>query len=154
VEAHEIFDDRADLDALATEQDLVPTDALRAAFEDEGLSAAEAEVDEQREALEAIGAAADALDPEWNPIEAVGLLGEADPSVSLGEARVAYENGDDEGARSEARSAIGERAATAERGRLRIGIAAGTLLIADVLALAAVAFRRRRRLTPVELTTG
>ena len=144
-DAHEIFDDREALAAQAAALELEPTDDLRDAFEDEGLSAATAEVDEQRAALAAIEDATAALRPERSLIERAGLIGEVDPAVSLDAARSAYEDGEDADAMTEADSAVEERVAVGERGRLRIGIAAGGLLSFDLLAMAALGFRGRRR---------
>jgi hypothetical protein len=144
-EAHGIFDERAALADEAAALDLEPTDDLRTAFEGEGLAAATAEVAEQRAALVAIEAATAALAPEPDLIERAGLLGEVDPSVSLEEARAAYEAGDDDEATAAAGSAIDERVAADERGRLRIGIGAGGLLALDLLGVGGLLLRRRTR---------
>ena len=144
-EAHEIFADGEDLAAQAAALELDSTDDLRDAFEDEGLAAAAAEADEQGAALAAIEAATAALEPERSLIERAGLIGEVDPSVSLDAARAAYEGGEDADAQAEAASAIDERVAVDERGRLRIGIAAGGLLALDLLAMIGLLLRRRRR---------
>jgi hypothetical protein len=143
-EAHEIFDEREVLAAQAAALGLDPTDDLRDAFEDEGLSAAAAEADEQRAALEAIETATAALEPERTLIERAGLIDEVDPSVSLDAARAAYEDGDDADATAEAASAVEERAAGGERGRRRIGIVVGGLLALDVLAMGGLLLRRAR----------
>jgi hypothetical protein len=145
VEAREIFDEREALAAQAAGMELEPTGDLRDAFEDDGLSAAAAEIDEQRAALAAIEDAAAALGPERTLIERVGLIGDVDPAVSLDAARAAYEGGEDADAKAEADSAVEERAAIGERGRLRIGIAAAGLLALDLLTIGGLLLRRRAR---------
>lgn len=144
-EVHDVIEDRVMLEELAADLELDSTDALRAAFEDEGLNAAAAEVTEQTAALEAIDAASERIEREATAVEQIGLLGEAGPAAALDGAREAYEAGDDDTAAELAATAIERRSEATDRGRLRTGVVGGAILGIDLLAMAGLAYRGRRR---------
>jgi len=144
-QVHGILEDRATLDELAAQLDLDPTDSLRLAFEDEGIDAATEEIAEQTTALEAIDRAGDRLDRGASAVEQIGLLGEGGPAEALVDAREAYEAGDDVAAVSLARTAIERQDAATDRGRLRAALVGGGILSLDLLAMAGLAVRGRRR---------
>jgi hypothetical protein len=143
-EASGVLDRRAELDAAARQLDLDVTAQLQAAFEDDGIAAAQREADEQLAALDAIADATTELATEPHLIERIGLLGEAEPANALDAARSAFEAGDDPAAADAAADALAGATDAMERGRTRAGVGAGALLAIDAIAMAVIATRRRR----------
>jgi hypothetical protein len=140
----EVLDQRGEVDAAARELDLKVTPQLQAAFEEDGIAAARREAEEQLAALDAIASATTELAAEPQLIERIGLLGETEPEAALLAARSAFEEGDDPAAADAAADAVADVGTAVERGRMRVAMGAGALLVVDLLALAAIAARRRR----------
>ena len=146
----EVIAARAELASTAAGLDLEPTSDLRTTFETDGFVAAAAEADEQREALAAIGEAEEVVGVRLSALEQIGLMGEVPPADHVADARDAYENGEDADAVERAAEARSARDAAENRGRLRVGIAGGSVLALDLLAMGVLfAVRRRRRRSPL-----
>ena len=119
----------ADLTALAAELDLDPPDELRDAFEGtDGLERALTEANRELLALETIADATSGLATEPEPLEVIGMLG-SEPDADLEAARVAWEAGDHATASDHADAVLATLAAADDRGRERLGIGAGLLLL-------------------------
>lgn len=127
---------------------LVPSDALRDAFEDSsGMDAAQATAVAELGTLDALERVTARLADAPSALETVGLIG-ADPAARLAAARDAYEAGDLDAADAALRDAMQARADADGAGRLRVGLAGGGILAADLVALAVLAARRRDRRRP------
>jgi hypothetical protein len=126
---------------------------LRSDFESGRFNLAKQDADAQMAALSALRSAGGAIDRTPTALEWVGLLF-ADPGHTLSRARAAFQDGDATTATKDAQTARAERASAADAGRIRAGVVGGAGLTLDALAMAALAFRRRRyRATGEDLTT-
>jgi hypothetical protein len=140
--AGEVLDARDEIAEHAAALQLTPSSALREAFEGPGIEAAEAAATVELATLDEIADAAHELDAPTTALETVGLIG-TDPAARVGAARDAYEAGDLDAAGSEAAAAAAIRDGADQAGRLRVGIAGGSVLALDLLAMAALSTRRR-----------
>ena len=140
----------ADLRTLAGELDLDPPGQLREAFEgSEGLELALTEANRELRALETIADATSGLAIEPEPVEVIGLLG-SEPETDLAAARDAWEAGDNGTASDHAEAVLATLEAADDRGRERLGIGAGLMLLgAGGVALAV--YRRRAPRDPEPL---
>lgn len=143
--ADEVLDQRDVIARRAASLDLVPSDALRDAFEGSaGMEAAQAAASAEIGTLDALERATARLAHPPTALESVGLIG-ADPPARLAEARDAYEAGDLDAADAALLDATRARDDADAAGRLRVGLGGGALLGADLAAMAVIAARRRAR---------
>ncbi len=141
--ADRVLDLAADLNALASELDLDPPDQLQAIFEGgDGLDAALTEANKELFALELIADASRGLATEPEPLNWIGLLF-AEPAVTLAEARDAWEEGDHGTATDQAEAVLTTLDEADDRGRERVAIGAGILLVG--VGGVALMVRRRRK---------
>lgn len=141
--ADRVLDLAADLDLLASELGLEPPDQLRAEFEgSDGLEAALTEANKELFALELVADATHGLAAERDPIEQIGLLF-AEPTVELAAAEDAWEAGDHGEATERAEAVLTTLEDADDRGRERVAIGGGIMLV--VVGGTAVWARRRRR---------
>ena len=132
----------ADLEAQAAELDLDPPGQLRDAFEGTGgLAGALTEANRELLALETIADATTGLAIEPEPIEAIGLLG-SEPETDLAAAREAWEAGDNGTASENAEAVLATLEAADDRGRERLGIGVGVILLGAGGVVVAVQRRR------------
>ncbi len=132
-----------ELDTLADELSLDPPNQLQAAFEGTGgLSAALTEANKELFALERISDATRGLAVEPELLDWVGLL-LAEPADELDAARVAWEAGDHGRATEHAEAVLTTLAEADDRGRERVAIAGGLLLVG--VGGVTLAARRRRK---------
>jgi hypothetical protein len=141
--ADRVLDLAANLDLLADDLGLEPPDQLRAAFEGSaGLEAALTEANKELFALELIADATHGLAAEQDPIEQIGLLF-SEPTVALDAAETAWEAGDHGEATDQAEAVLTTLAEADDRGRERVAVGGGILLV--TLGGTALLVRRRRR---------
>ncbi|HEX7225068.1 MAG TPA: hypothetical protein VF367_05775 [Candidatus Limnocylindria bacterium] len=138
----DLVDDAAALAERADALDVTAPDEVGASLAD-GIDAARATLDAQAGALDAIAAADAGVQATRSAAATVGMLGEADPSAELAAARDAFTSGDEASATQRAERAVDAIEAADGRGRLRVGVAGGIILLLDALAMG-VLFRRRR----------
>lgn len=132
----------ADLTAQAAVLDLDPPGELRDAFEGSGgLAGALTEANREMLALETISDATSGLAIEPELVEAIGLLG-SEPEADLAAAREAWEAGDNGTASDHAETVLATLEAADDRGRERLGIGAGVLLLGAGGVVLAVQRRR------------
>ncbi|HEX5579416.1 MAG TPA: hypothetical protein VFY43_07105 [Candidatus Limnocylindria bacterium] len=144
-EAGDVLADRDRIEDAAAALQLTPPATLRATFEGtDGLAAAAAEADAERDALAVLAAASEQLDGEPGMVEVIGLLG-ADPGSELATALDAFEAGDLDQATAAAVRATDARAGADDAGRLRVLAAGGAVLLLDALGLGLLFSRRGRR---------
>jgi hypothetical protein len=132
----------ADLEALAAELGLVPPDRLREAFEgNAGIELALTEANKELLALETIADATRGLAEEPDAVEWIGLLF-AEPALDLAAAREAWEDGDHGTASDHADAVLATLDAADDRGRERLAIGGGFLILV-VGGVALTVYRRR-----------
>jgi hypothetical protein len=137
----------ADLEALAGELDLDPPEQLRETFEgNAGLELALTEANKELLALETIADATRGLAEEPDAVEWIGLLA-TEPDVDLAAARDAWEAGDHGIASDRAEAVLATLDAADDRGRERLAIGGGIVL----LAIGGVALTVYRRRAPEDL---
>ncbi len=145
VTAGEVLDQRAEIAERAAALQLEPSDALETAFEGSaGLDAAQAAGTAELGTLDAVERTQAQLADAPSALEAVGLVG-SDPAARVADARTAYEAGDLDLADTALADAQRQRGDADAAGRMRVGIAGGAALGIDLLAMAAMAVRRRSR---------
>ena len=143
--AGEVLDQRTEIATHAAALDLRPSDALQRAFEGgAGLDAAQAAGTAELATLDALARADAQLADAPSALETIGLIG-SDPAALVAQARTTYESGDLEAADTVLADAQRQRSGADTAGRLRVGIAGGAVLGIDLLAMAAMAARRRSR---------
>lgn len=143
--ADEVLDQRDVIAERAAALDLEASDALRAAFEsNDGMEAARAAATAELATLDLVRRAEGAVAAPATALESVGLIG-ADPGAHVLAARNAYEAGDLDRTDAEGQAALDARGEADAAGRLRVGIAGGSVLAADLLAMAVLSARRRSR---------
>ncbi|HET9877841.1 MAG TPA: hypothetical protein VFQ81_00855 [Candidatus Limnocylindria bacterium] len=143
--ADEVLDQRAVIAERAAALDLDPSDALREAFErNDGMEAARAAATAELATLDLIRRAEADVAAPATALESIGLIG-ADPAAHVATARDAYETGDLDRTDAESQAALEVRDEADAAGRLRVGIAGGSILGADLLAMAVLSARRRSR---------
>lgn len=143
--ASDVLAARSRIAAQAGALGLTPPRALREAFEGGGgMVAAQDEATAELEVLAGIASAADRLDDDPNPFEAIGLLG-SNPDATLDSARAAFEADRLDAAAAATAEAIAVRLGAESAGQLRAGIAGGGLLVLGGGAFVGVRVRRRRR---------
>ena len=141
--ADRVLELAAELDTLANELSLDPPNQLQAAFEGTGgLSAALTEANKELFALELISDATRGLAVEPELLDWIGLL-LAEPADELDAARVAWEAGDHGRATEHAEAVLTTLAEADDRGRERVAIAGGLLLVG--VGGVTLAARRRRK---------
>jgi hypothetical protein len=137
----------ADLEALAGELDLDPPEQLRETFEgNAGLELALTEANKELLALETIADATRGLAEEPDAVEWIGLLA-TEPDIDLAAARDAWEAGDHGIASDRAEAVLATLEAADDRGRERLAIGGGIVL----LAIGGVALTVYRRRAPEDL---
>jgi hypothetical protein len=132
----------ADLETLAADLDLDPPPQLRETFEgNAGLELALTEANKELLALETIADATRGMAEEPDAVEWVGLLG-AEPDDDLAAARDAWEAGDHGTASDHAEVVLATLDQADDRGRERLAIGGGIVLLA-VGGVALAVYRRR-----------
>jgi hypothetical protein len=141
--ADRVLDLAADLDLLADDLGLEPPDQLQAEFEgSDGLETALTEANKELFALELVADATHGLAAEQEPLEQIGLLF-AEPGIDLSAAETAWEAGDHGEATDRARAVLTLLAEADDRGRERVAIGGGILLV-GVAGLTLIVRRRRK----------
>jgi hypothetical protein len=120
------------------------TDGVEVALANQGIDAAAAEAERQTAALAAISASARRVGRPLAPSEQIGLIGEREPSALMDAARAAFETGDEVEAGEAAAAAVEAINASGQRGRLRVILVGGGILLLDAAFLGLLAARRRR----------
>jgi hypothetical protein len=132
----------ADLEALAADLDLDPPDRLQEVFEgNAGLELALTEANKELLALETIADATRGLAEEPDVVETIGLLF-AEPAMDLAAARDAWEAGEHGTASDHAEAVLVTLDEADDRGRERLAIGGGLVLLA-VGGVGLTVYRRR-----------
>jgi hypothetical protein len=132
----------ADLEALAADLDLDPPDRLQEVFEgNAGLELALTEANKELLALETIADATRGLAEEPDVVETIGLLF-AEPATDLAAARDAWEAGEHGTASDHAEAVLVTLDEADDRGRERLAIGGGLVLLA-VGGVGLTVYRRR-----------
>ena len=139
-----LVEDHAAMAERAASMSLEPTDEVGDLL-GTGVEEAAAELDRQEAALADLASVTARLANEPELLERIGLLGGDSPEDGLAAARAAFEDGDEAAARERADDARAVADGAADQGRLRVGIAGGGILLLDLLAMAGLGLRRRRR---------
>lgn len=140
----EVSEEARMIATAAGQLDLSVTDGVAVALASDGIEAAGAEAESQSAALATIRASALRLERPLAPTEQVGLIGELEPSTLLDAARAAFEAGDVVEAGETAVAAAEALDASADRGRLRVSLVGGGILLLDAAFLGLLIARRRR----------